>query len=255
MPKLLPLKTAFIDVETSPLLAYVWRTGKTHITIDSLIPDSMVKLICISWRWDGEKKTHRLSWDERQDDKQLLVDFIEAIKDAECLIGHNEKNFDIKIINARIAYHRLNTQLPLTLLEDTLQLFRRAMNLPSMKLDYLLHYFGIKRKLKTDMMLWMRTCYYNDRMALEKMGKYCDRDVDSLHDLYKKCRSYLPSQQNYATVNDNSRLCPNCGEESLTSNGPRYTLVGKKLRWRCTKCGKSGTYGHNEIKNTTGYPR
>lgn len=251
----LPLKTCFIDCETSPLLAYVWRTGKTHITIDSLLPDSMVKIICISWRWDGERKTNRLSWDSDKDDKELLIKFVEAVKDAECLVGHNEKNFDIKIINARIAYHGLKTQLPIVMLEDTLQLFRRAMNLPSMKLDYLLHYFGIKRKLHTDMMLWVRTCYYNDRLALERMGKYCDRDVDSLYELYKKCRVYLPSQQNRSIITEDNRICTHCGSNKLESNGYRHTLTAKKKRWRCTACGKSGTYGSNEIKLTVGYPR
>lgn len=255
MSKLLPLRTCFIDIETSPLLAYVWRTGKTHITIDSLLPDSMVKIICISWRWDGDKETHHVSWDSKQNDKKLLVDFLKAVEDAECLVGHNEKNFDIKIINARIAYHGLDKSLPITMLEDTLQLFRRTMNLPSMKLDYLLHYFGIKRKLKTDMGLWMRTCYYNDRMALEKMIKYCDRDVDSLYELYKKCRVYLPSQQSYAIVKADSRLCPHCGSTKLESKGYRYTALSKKKLWRCTKCRKSGTYGSNEINLTASYPR
>lgn len=250
----LPLKTVFIDIESSPLLSYVWRTGKTVITIDSLIPDSMVKIICISWRWDGEKKINRLSWDDNQDDKQLLIDFIEAIKDAECVIGHNEKSFDIKIIQARIAYHHLKAQLPLMLIEDTLLLARRVFNLPSMKLDYLCHYFGIKRKIKTDMSLWMRTCYYNDRMALEKMGKYCDGDVNILYDLYHRIRPYLQSNINSAILQGDNRICPNCGH-TTQKRGFAYTKLGKFQLYACLKCGKWTRDGHNLIAGTSTYGR
>ncbi len=251
----LPLKTVFLDIEVNPLLAYVWRTGKTVITIDSLLPDSMVKIICISWRWGGSKKTYNLHWDEAQNDKQLLIDFLEAIKDAECVVGHNGKSFDLKIINARIAYHQLDNQVPLMMIEDTLLMFRKVMNLPSMKLDYLLHYFGIKRKIHTDMSWWMRTCYMNDRMALAKMCKYCNRDVDAMYDLYEKLYAYLPTKQSYAIVNNNNRMCPGCGKESLISNGYRHTALGKKQRMRCSSCGKTCTLGINEVKHASEYPR
>lgn len=253
MRKATPLRTVFIDIETCPLLFYGWRTGKTVLTIDAIIPDSMVKIICISWRWDGEKKTHRLSWDARQDDKQLLIDFLEAIKDAECVIGHNEKNFDLKIIHTRITYHQLNARLPLMLIEDTLLLARRVMNLPSMKLDYLCHYFGIARKIKTDMMLWIRTCYYNDRLALEKMGKYCDGDVDILYALYHKIAPYLQSNINRAIVNEDNRLC-SCGHRTQ-KRGFAYTTLGKYQKYCCLKCGKYTRDGKNLIAGTSAYGR
>jgi DNA polymerase elongation subunit (family B) len=251
----LPLKTVFIDIETSPILAYVWRTGKTQITIDALLPDSMVKIICISYRWSTEKKAQCIYWDENRNDKQLLVDFLKAIEGAECVIGHNEKSFDIKIINARIAYHQLKTQLPIMLIEDTLLLFRKVMNLPSMKLDYLCHYFGIKRKIKTTMDLWIQVCYYNNRKKLLEMGKYCNGDVNILHTLYMKTRPYLTSKMNSAIINENNRICPMCGFTKIQHRGFKYTGLGKYQIFHCVSCGKWGTYGKNLIAGTAAYPR
>lgn len=251
----LPIKTVIADIETSPCLAMVFQTGKQNISIDSLIPGYFTKIICISWRWVGEKKTHRVEWDEMMDDKQLLLDFIEAVKDAECIIGHNEKSFDIKIINTRIAFHNLKIRLPLALLEDTLLLARKVFRLPSMKLAYLLQYFGIKKKkIKTDMSWWIDCCYYNDRDVLAKMGAYCNRDVDSLHDLYLKIRPYLPSTINYAIVKGDNALCPSCGGK-LRNNGFRYTKVGKYQRRTCTKCNVDCSNGQNLIRFTTEFGR
>lgn len=251
----LPLKTVVCDIETSPCLAMVFQTGKQTVTIDSLIPGYFTKIICISWRWVGETKKHILYWDKKMNDKKLLIDFIEAVKDAECIVGHNEKSFDIKVINTRIAFHSLKVRLPLVLLEDTLLLARKVFRLPSMKLAYLLQYFGIeKRKIKTDMSWWIDCCYYNDRSRLKEMGKYCIRDTDSLHDLYLKIRTYLPSTINYAIVKGNNELCPSCGG-ILYPNGWRYTSVGKYQRRTCKSCKRDCSNGHNLIRGTSEYGR
>ncbi len=253
--KKLPIKTVIADIETSPVLAMVWGTGKTSISIDQLIPKYFTKIICISWRWFGEKKTHRVEWDANMDDKQLLLDFLEQTQEAEAIIGHNEKSFDIKIINARIAFHGLKTQLPLMTIEDTLLLARRSFRLPSMKLAYLLQYFGIKQlKLKTDMALWIDVCYFNDRERLKYMGKYCDRDVDSLHALYAKIRPYLKSQINIATIKQDREGCSSCGKK-VHSKGFVRTLLGKFQRWHCPHCGSNGRFGKNLLSSTVEFPR
>lgn len=251
-----PIKTVIADIETSPCLAMVFKTGKQAVSIEQLIPDYFTKIICISWRWIGEKKTHRVSWNEAMDDKQLLLDFVNAVQGAECIIGHNEKSFDIKIINTRLAFHGIKETLPIMLIEDTLLLARRVFRLPSMKLSYLLQYFGIKKKkIKTDMGWWIDCCYYNDRDVLGKMGVYCDRDVDSLHDLYLKIRDYLPSTINCAIVNNNPELCPNCGHKERWKEGFRFTRVGKYQAWKCKKCFRKWHDGINLITGTTQYMR
>lgn len=248
----LPLKTAYIDIETKPCTGWFWSTGKTVISESQILDHT--KIICICWMWDDSSEKYELHWDDNQDDKKMLEDFLEAVKDAECFVGHNEKSFDIKVLNARIAYHRLHRQLPLTLVEDTLLMARKAFRLPSFKLSYLLRYFNVKRKLHTDSKLWVDVVYEGSKKALDYMVKYCKNDCYTLKLLYHRLLPYLPSKQSYALVTEDNRICPLC-KNKVSLDGFRYTTTGKKQRWHCNKCGKKGTFGSNLIQHTASYPR
>lgn len=248
-----PLRTVFIDIETSPCVGWFWRTGKTNITVDQILDHT--KIICICWVWGDSKHRHKLFWDENQDDKQMLIAFVEAVKDAECVVGHNEKQFDLKILNTRIAFHSIKSQLPLMLIEDTLLLTRKVFNLPSFKLSYLLRYFDIKRKIHVDSSLWINVVFNKCLKSLKQMGDYCANDSVTVKLLYERLYVYLPSKQNYAIVKGNNRLCPNCGKETLINNGYRYNSLGKRCRMRCSSCGKGFTVGSNLVAGTATYPR
>ena len=57
------IKRLFFDIETSPMIVYSWRVGwKLNIGTDNIIEDW--KVICISYKWEGEDKVHTLSWDK-----------------------------------------------------------------------------------------------------------------------------------------------------------------------------------------------
>ena len=69
------IKRLFFDIETSPMVVYSWRVGwKLTIPTDNIIEDW--KIICISYKWEGEDKVHSLDWGNKRCDKKLLKDFI-----------------------------------------------------------------------------------------------------------------------------------------------------------------------------------
>ena len=72
------VKRLFFDIETSPMIVYSWRVGwKLTIPPENIIEDW--KIICISYKWEHEKKVKNLVWDKNQCDKQMLIDFITKI--------------------------------------------------------------------------------------------------------------------------------------------------------------------------------
>ena len=100
------IKRLFFDIETSPNIGLFWTAGyKQNISPDNIIKERAI--ICIAYKWAGEKKIHALTWDKNQDDKAMLAQFIKVANEADELIGHNGDRFDLPWIRTRCLYHRI----------------------------------------------------------------------------------------------------------------------------------------------------
>jgi hypothetical protein len=76
------IKRLFFDIESSPMIVYSWRTGwNLTIGTENIIEDW--KIICISYKWEGENKVHTLDWGKEMCDKKLLQDFIKIANTAD----------------------------------------------------------------------------------------------------------------------------------------------------------------------------
>jgi len=94
------MKRLFFDIEVSPNIGLFWQSGyKLNIGHDSIIKERAI--ICICYKWENQKTVHSLKWDEKQNDKQILKQFIKIIDSADEVVGHNGDNFDIKWIRTR----------------------------------------------------------------------------------------------------------------------------------------------------------
>lgn len=246
-------KRLFCDIEIAPCLGYFFRTGKQNVYESQILEHPTI--ICIAYRWEHSKKGKVLYWDNNQDDKQLVEDFREIAKEADVVIGHNSEGFDIKWIATRLCWHssfRLNIQSS----EDTYRQARRNLYLPSYKLNYLARWFGIGTKLSegwADLIVpvWRE----KDDKALAKMGKYCLQDVDLALEVWKRLYPYVDHKTNYATLNLNPELCPQCGSSNTKKNGTRRSKVGLYQNFLCNNCGSSFKDGKNLIKNSAEYLR
>lgn len=180
----------FFDIETSPNVVLSWRIGR-DISIDHSNLLEERKIICIGYKWEKAKKAEALWWDDKKDDKAMLLKFIEIANTADELVGHNGDRFDLPWIKTRCIYHNIPT-FPKYQSIDTLKWTRKHFYFNSNRLDYLGKYLGIGGKIKTEFDLWKDVVLKNDRSALKRMVNYCKRDVEMLQEVYERLAPHLP---------------------------------------------------------------
>lgn len=224
------------DIETSPCQGWFWTSGKQVVNACQIREPG--KIICISYRfldWE-EGRVENLSWDENQNDRDMVLEFQKIAEAADLIIGHNGDGFDQKWLNARLAYHNAPGTLSHKLSEDTLKQCRQAFRLPSFRLDFLCKYFGIPGKLSTSSSLWEEVVFNNDRESLKYMMSYCDNDVIILSQLVERLFSYVKHKINVSTFTGTRDICPRCGDANRRKRGYTYTAQAKKQMWECLGC-------------------
>ena len=122
------VRRLFFDIETSPCVGWFWRPGyNLNLDYNNILENA--KIICICYKWEGDKKTYSLSWDSKQNDKKMLQDFIKVLNQANEIIGHNSDKFDIKWIRTRCLIHGVD-MIPEYTSIDTLNAAGRSTPLP-----------------------------------------------------------------------------------------------------------------------------
>lgn len=245
-----PIKRLFFDIETSPMIVYSWRTGyKINLHTDNIIQDW--KIICISYKWQHEDKVKNLTWDKNQCDKQMLVDFIKLMNEADECIAHNGDRFDIKKIRTRCIYHRI-PMFPKYRTLDTLKKAKSGFNFNSNRLDYIAKFLGVGAKLEHEGFdMWVK-CLQGDKKALKDMVKYCDMDIIVLEDVYLTLQSYIKPNTHAGVINGNMKYsCPTCGnDEDITLLKNDVTEKGTISRvMECNSCGHNYNISNASYKN------
>lgn len=245
-----PIKRLFFDIETSPMIVYSWRTGyKINLHTDNIIQDW--KIICISYKWQHEDKVKNLTWDKNQCDKQMLVDFIKLMNQADECIAHNGDRFDIKKIRTRCIYHRI-PMFPKYRTLDTLKKAKSGFNFNSNRLDYIAKFLGVGAKLDHEGFdMWVK-CLQGDKKALKDVVKYCDMDIIVLEDVYLTLQSYIKPNTHAGVINGNMKYsCPTCGnDEDITLLKNDVTEKGTISRvMECNSCGHNYNISNASYKN------
>ncbi|GAF72135.1 unnamed protein product, partial [marine sediment metagenome] len=81
-------KRLFFDIETRPNEGFFWECGyDIRISPENITHERAI--ICIGYKWAGEKRVYCLTWDSEQDDTQLLTDFLKVFNKADEVIAHN----------------------------------------------------------------------------------------------------------------------------------------------------------------------
>jgi DNA polymerase elongation subunit (family B) len=236
------IKRLFFDIETSPNIGFFWQSGyKLNIDYDTIIKERAI--ICICYKWQGEKKTYSLQWNENQCDKQMLIDFIKVMNEADEAIGHNGDNFDLKWIRTRCLFHRIEC-FPKYVTLDTLKKSRSFLRLNSNRLDYIGKFLGLDGKKDTGGFgLWKDICLNNSTSAMKKMVDYCKRDVVLLEQIFTEINPYINHNTHHGVLNgEYSYSCPNCGSNESKANVKRTTAAGVVRRQMvCHGCHKNFT--------------
>lgn len=239
-----PANRLFFDIETSPNIGLFWESGyQISVPSENIINERSV--ICICWKWSGEKKVHSLAWDNNQSDKEMIENFIPIMNDASEVVAHNGNQFDIKWLRTRCIKHGIPMMPNYTSL-DTLKLAQKRFKFNSNRLDYISQFLGLGNKIKTDYDLWKKVLLDNDRKALKQMIVYCKKDVILLEKIWNKLNPYVLASTNYARYTDQ---CPECSSSKVHIKGYRITASGyRKVQSQCQDCGKYFTMAESRFK-------
>lgn len=231
------IKRLFFDIETSPNVVYSWRIGYNL----SLQPHDIIeekKIICISYKWEGDDTIYHLKWDENKDDKEMIRAFIRVMNSADEIVAHNGDKFDIRWLRSRAIFHRL-PMFPKYRSLDTLKKSRGGFYFNSHRLDYIAKYLGVgAKKVHRGFDMW-KEVMNNDKDALKEMVDYCDQDVVVLEDVFLVLQPYILPNTNVSIHTKGKKYgCPICGEnENLTLLKNDVTPKGTIQRVMECSCG------------------
>lgn len=185
----------------------------------------------------------------KEDDYRITKSIWKLLNQAEIVIAHNGKNFDIPKLNSRFILNGLPPTNPYRQI-DTKEVAAKQFGFSSNKLDALAGYFGIEHKDDTDFKLWVR-CLEGDKESLQYMEKYNKKDVAILEKVYLRLRPWIKGHPNVAVyIESENMVCPYCGSQHLQADADYvYTQVNKYLAYRCADCGGISR------KRTTDYPK
>lgn len=225
------MKILFLDIETTPNLAYVWGLWNQNVSINQMV--NSTEVMCFGARWYGQRKVHFRSI--HHDGKvEMLKAIHELLNEADAVVGWNSAAFDMKHLRREFVENDMLPPSPSKDI-DLMKVARQQFKFPSNKLDYVAQKLGIGAKVKhSGFELWIN-CMAGDEKSWREMKKYQIQDVNLLVDLYEK---FLPWIKTHPPHLADGLSCPNCGSGHLQSRGLARTNSGAYQRYQCQNCGK-----------------
>lgn len=207
-------------------------------------------IICIGYKWVGEKKTHVLKIDDYpsfekdpMNDKQMIKDFYEIYKSADLTVAHFGSVFDRRFLEGRLVIHDL-PPLPDVKLMDTCFVARSKFAFRSNSLKNLAITFGCK-ELKGESNFpydWINVLRGGNiaKRAMKSISDYCKQDVRTLEEIYLKIRARMGAHPHMGVLDGHDKKCScrTCGSTKLKRNGVRVGAGGLRAQeLQCQECG------------------
>jgi DNA polymerase elongation subunit (family B) len=246
-------KILFLDIETAPSSGfYFGNRYEINISQDQVISESFILTYSVKYLGSDRIIYGALNYSEvkAENDFRIVSELYDLLNDADIIVAHNGKQFDIKVINARLIFNGFPPPTPYKVV-DTLLIARRAFKFPSNKLDSLCHYLGLDVKKDTGGFKLWKGYMHGDTGSMDKMVEYNHQDVFILEQVYFKLRAWDTTHPNLNIYkNDGVDVCPCCGAEEYKETGKRsHTNVCSYETFRCTSCGKIFKKRKNVLEN------
>lgn len=235
----------FIDIETSPNLAYVWRLFKENVSLPQLV--DVTQMISFAAKWRGKRQVFFHS--DFHDGHSVMVErAFELLEQADVIVHYNGRSFDEPHLNREFLLHPgLGTPPAPYQTIDLLQTVRKRFRFTSNKLDHVTKQLGQAGKVRhTGFQLWV-DCMAGDPKAWALMKRYNRGDVTELEEVYEKLLPWIISHPHMGLFGAEQTLdgkagevidrCSRCAGVNLTRQGYAYTTVSKFQRYRCRDCG------------------
>jgi hypothetical protein len=229
-----------IDIEISPILAYVWGLHDQNIPIEMIHTDWFI--MSYAAKWLDEKEV--IYGDCRKsigDDKKIVQEIVKLLDEADVVVGQNSDRFDLKKINSRIEIHKLQPPSDFRTV-DTLKIAKSKFGFTSNKLGYVSSIVNEKhRKLSHGRYpgnhLWLQ-CLAGNEKAWKEMELYNKKDVLTTEEYFKKLDKWH-NKINYNVFSGSMINKCSCGSTKFIKFGYAFTNKARHQRYRCTECGKT----------------
>lgn len=232
-----------LDIETAPIAANVWRIWKENVGLNQITKDWYI--LSFAAKWLGEEKVRYFDQSKEpniEDDTNLLAQLHLLLSEADFIVAHNGRKFDLKKINARFIQKGFSPPSPYRII-DTLEIAKAKFAFTSNRLAYISEQLNVDfKKLEhgkfPGFALW-REVMTGNREAWKEMRLYNEYDVLSLEETYLHMRAWDDRHPNVNVFNDTEEAsaCPICGSHHLVLSGHSHTNTGKYPRFHCADCG------------------
>lgn len=238
-----------LDIETTPLKVWVWQLNHNdYISHENIVED----WVMLSWagKWLNQPDLFgdvlRPQEAIERDDERIVNSLWKIVEQADIIVAHNGRKFDLKKTNTRFLLNGLKPPSPYQVI-DTLLESKKWFGNTSNRLDYLGSILTDRRKIETNFKLWT-DCLNGSQESLDYMFKYNKEDVSLLEDVYMRIRGWIKSHPNIGLyVESDKMVCPNCGNDHLIECGSYYTMVSEFNSFRCDNCGAIGRMRKNNL--------
>ncbi len=222
-----------LDIETSPLLVYVWNLKDQYVGLNQVVQDWHI--MAWSAKWLNEPASSIQYYDQKNlkigDDLPILRPLWQLLDKADIVITQNGKAFDAKKINARFMLHGINPPSSYQHL-DTYLIARRVASFTSNSLGYLSDKFCSKYKKLAHtkfpgLSLWAE-CLKGNKLAWAEMKQYNIHDTLTTEEVYNKLQAWVPQ-----SMPNPEHACP---RRYAIKWDKRRNLNGVYQIYKCKKC-------------------
>ena len=243
------MKILTLDIETSPIDAYVWGLWQQNVGLHGI--KEPTRMLSWSAKWYGDDEVMYAS-EFHHGHKNMVKEAYRLVNEADAIVGWNSKNFDMKHLNREFvelglapptSYHNI----------DLLLTARQNFKFPSNKLDYVAGVLLGEHKMDTGGFgLWV-ACMEGDGEAWDKMVDYNIEDVLLTERMYDRLQGWIKNHPNHALFveDQDAPICRNCSSDHVISKGPEYDTTGvfAYQRYKCVDCG-ANLRGRKSFKGT-----
>jgi hypothetical protein len=225
-----PDKVLILDIEWRPTKAWVWRPWDETVMPDQIIEDGGI--LCIGMKWFKKREKFFFS-DWQHGKKKMLQGVHDLLSQANAVVTYNGDKYDLPKINGEFLRYNFPPPPQLTSIDliKSIKKLGYFMN----RLAFIGPFLGLGGKTKHEGFdLWTKVIA-GDKMAEQRMERYCKRDVALTEKLYDKILPYIKNHPHLGGISN--LACGACGSKRLQSRGYRRTKTFRIQRVHCIGCG------------------
>lgn len=197
-------------------------------------------LLCVGYKYLDEGKVEVLTrplGGDPFDDKALAKATYDILSNAEAVITHNGKRFDVPAINTRLLLNGLPV-LPATLRHfDTCETIFKKLKMGASLKNCISEFDLPSEKTALDLKGSLRAVMGNKK-DYNWIVDHCKKDVLATEALYKRLAPMGAPGWSMAALKGKKEACPTCGDAGrMQRRGWNVAIKNRSPRFQCQKCG------------------